>query len=341
MVLDKEKINKLFYYWLLISFFLIIMMVLVGGLTRLTNSGLSITEWELFKGVIPPMNDDSWSNYFLLYKQIPQYKLIYNDMTLDEFKVIFYWEYYHRFLGRFIGLFFLIPLVYFHFNNKVNKKYLPICYMVFLLILLQGLIGWYMVRSGLTNNVSVSHYRLSIHLILAFIIISIIFWNLLNIKENKKKKFLINKKKNYLFYFLIILIFLQILFGAFVSGLDAGKIYQTWPLMNYSYFPSDYIINRIVDLLNFNNHSLIQFYHRNIAYLIFIYILIVGIFIFKKNIKKLFKPFYLVFMVLLLQIFLGILALTSNLNIFLASGHQICSLLLTLSVINLYYCYIN
>jgi len=336
-----QKINKLFYYWLLFSLLMVFIMVLVGGLTRLTDSGLSITEWELFKGIFPPLNNDMWNKYFSLYQQIPQYQLMNSDMTLSQFKIIFYWEYFHRILGRLIGLFFLIPLIYFYFQKKINKKYLFLCYLVLFLIILQGFIGWYMVESGLVNNVTVSHYRLSLHLFLAFIIVSIIFWTLLNVKKNTINNFFINKKKNYIFYVLIFLIFLQIILGAFVSGLDAGRIYQTWPLMNYTYFPNDIDIKTIKDFFNFNNHGLIQFYHRNIAYLILIYILIIGFFIYKKKIDKLFKPFYFVFSFLCLQIILGIATLINDINIYLASAHQICSLFLILSVINLYYKYIN
>ena len=336
-----QKINKFFYYWLLISFLMIFMIIVVGGLTRLTNSGLSITQWELFKGILPPLNDHMWNEYFSLYKKIPQYQLINNNMTLDEFKIIFYWEYFHRILGRLIGLFFLLPFFYFYFKRKINKKYISICFLVLLLIMLQGFFGWYMVKSGLTNNVSVSHYRLSLHLGLAFIIISIIFWTLLNFNKNNIKNFFINEKKNYIFYLLIILIFLQIILGALVSGLDAGKIYQTWPLMNNTYFPNDININSLKDIFDFKNHGLIQFYHRNIAYLILFYILIIGFFIFRNNEHKLIKPFYFLSFFLALQVFLGIMTLISGLNIFLASAHQICSLLLMLSSINLYYNYIN
>ena len=336
-----QKINKFFYYWLLISFLMIFMIIVVGGLTRLTNSGLSITQWELFKGILPPLNDHMWNQYFSLYKKIPQYQLINNNMTLDEFKIIFYWEYFHRILGRLIGLFFLLPFFYFYFKRKINKKYISICFLVLLLIMLQGFFGWYMVKSGLTNNVSVSHYRLSLHLGLAFIIISIIFWILLNFNKNNIKNFFINEKKNYIFYLLIILIFLQIILGALVSGLDAGKIYQTWPLMNNAYFPNDININSLKDIFDFKNHGLIQFYHRNIAYLILFYILIIGFFIFRNNEHKLIKPFYFLSFFLALQVFLGIMTLISGLNIFLASAHQICSLLLMLSSINLYYNYIN
>ena len=217
------KSNKTFYYWLIVSFFLVYLMILIGGLTRLTDSGLSITEWELFSGILPPLSLSDWEKYFSLYKEIPQYQILFNDMNLDEFKIIFYWEYFHRILGRLIGLFFLIPLVYFHLKKRINKKYLSNCYLIMFLILLQGVVGWYMVSSGLVNNISVSHYRLSLHLFIAFIIISMIFWMLLNIKNKTLLNFFNFKKESFFFYFLIFLIFTQIILGAFVSGLDAGK----------------------------------------------------------------------------------------------------------------------
>ena len=320
---------------------MVFIMIVVGGLTRLTDSGLSITEWELFTGILPPLNNDTWERYFSLYREIPQYQLINKGMSIEEFKIIFYWEYFHRVLGRLIGLFFLLPLMYFHFIGKINKKHISICYLILSLIIFQGIIGWYMVTSGLVNNITVSHYRLSLHLGIAFLIMSIIFWEILNIKRNTSRNFLINEKNNYFFYFLILIIFLQVILGAFLSGLDAGKIYQTWPLMDENYFPNDIVISGVKDFFDFKNHSLIQFYHRNIAYLITVYILIIGFFIFKNNTQKLKKPFYFLLIILFLQIFLGIMTLVSGLNIYLASGHQICSLLLMLSAINLYYYQIN
>ncbi len=189
MLSHEKKLNNLFFYWLLISLSLIFFMIIVGGLTRLTDSGLSITQWELFKGILPPFSEASWNTYFNLYKKIPQYEILNFSMTLNEFKVIFYWEYAHRILGRIIGILFIVPLLYFQFIKKINFKFLIPYYFIMVLILIQGLVGWYMVKSGLSDDVTVSHYRLSLHLSLAFIIISIIFWELLNLKNKKKKIF--------------------------------------------------------------------------------------------------------------------------------------------------------
>ena len=334
--IDK-KINKLFLFWLSSCLILVFFIIIVGGLTRLTNSGLSITEWELFKGILPPLNKSSWLAYFEQYKKIPQFQLLNFNMSLEEFKVIFYWEYFHRVLARTIGLFFLIPLIYFYLSKKINKNYLFPCYIIFFLILLQGTVGWYMVKSGLVNDVTVSHYKLSIHLSIAFIIISIIFWLIRNIRDNNNTIFFDFNKKNIPFLILIILIYIQIILGALVSGLDAGRIYQTWPLMGYSYFPNDVNLNNFSNIINFNNHSLVQFYHRNLAYLITLYIFILVFFIYKNNLNNLFKPLKIVILFLLLQIILGILTLISGLNIYLASSHQISSVLLVFSAINLYY----
>ena len=174
MISHDKKISNMYVIWLIISLSLIIIMILVGGLTRLTNSGLSITEWELFKGILPPLNEEDWNRYFNLYKKIPQFEMVNPNMNLSEFKIIFFWEYFHRILGRLIGLVFLIPLLYFHFSKKVDQKFITFGYIIFSLIVLQGIIGWYMVKSGLVNDVTVSHYRLSLHLTLALIISSLI-----------------------------------------------------------------------------------------------------------------------------------------------------------------------
>ena len=337
MNMYEKKINNIFLKWLICSLFLVFSIIVVGGLTRLTNSGLSITEWELFKGILPPLNSLSWENYFNLYKNIPQFQLVNPNMTLIEFKIIFYWEYFHRILARLIGIFFIIPLIFFYFSKKIKSEYLISCYFIFCLIVLQGIVGWYMVKSGLVNKITVSHYRLSIHLSLAIVIISSLFWIILNKINNTSKKFFIYTKKNIFFHILLLLIFFQIILGAFVSGLDAGKIYQTWPLMGLNYFPDDIQEKMLVEFFNFNNQSLVQFYHRNLAYLITFYILILLYFILKKKIRKLYKPIFLVIFFLFLQITLGVITLVSGLNIYLASSHQITSVLLVFSSIYLYY----
>ncbi len=337
MLSHEKRTENQILRWLVINFTLILLMIIVGGLTRLTNSGLSITEWELFTGILPPLSNSKWLDYFNLYKNIPQFQLINPDMNLSEFKVIFYWEYFHRVLGRVIGLVFIIPLLFFHFKNKINSSNLVSFYTVAALIIVQGIVGWYMVQSGLVNDVTVSHYRLSLHLSIAVLIVSILFWQIINISNHKDKLFYNMTKNNFPYLLLIILIFLQVVLGAFVSGLDAGKIYQTWPMMGANYIPDDFYLENIKSLFDLENHSLVQFYHRNMAYLISIYILALIVFTFKKNDETLYKPSIILLFVLLLQISLGIFTLLSNLNIILAVLHQVLSVILVLSALNLYY----
>jgi len=337
MYSNEKKINKLFFYWLNISLILVFFIIIVGGLTRLTNSGLSITEWELFKGLLPPLNIDSWEYYFNQYKQIPQYKILYPSMSLEEFKIIFFWEYFHRIIARFIGLFFLIPLIYFHITKKIEKKYIKLSYVIAILILVQGVVGWFMVKSGLINNVTVSHYRLSIHLSFAVIIISSIFWLIMNKKSNTMVKFFKFSRKNIPFLIFILLIFFQIIVGAFVSGLDAGQIYQSWPLMGNSYFPDDLSLKKLNIIFDFDNHSLVQFYHRNLAYLITLYSLFICFYIYMGRMVYLYRPLKILIFFLLLQVILGIFTLISGVNIYLASMHQITSIILVFSALNLYY----
>ena len=266
MYTTNLKINNQISIWLITMFWIVSVMIIVGGLTRLTDSGLSITEWQLFTGLFPPLNQNDWIHYFDLYKEIPEFKLQNFAMTLNEFKIIFWWEWTHRFLGRLIGIGFLLPLIY--FSYKVRTIRLLNLYFIFSLICFQGFIGWYMVKSGLVDRVDVSHLRLSIHLLIAFLILSLIFWNYLKI--NKKND--ISKKINPLIPFsFLILIYLQISVGAFVSGMDAGKIYNSWPLMGNTYFPNDNNFNNLFNISVFNDPSLVQFIHRNLAYLIGIY----------------------------------------------------------------------
>ena len=183
MYIENKLLKIYICYWLAIMFCVVSIMIILGGLTRLTDSGLSITQWQLFSGVLPPLNDDQWIKYFNLYKEIPEYRLQNYLMTLDQFKIIFWWEFVHRFLGRLIGIFFLIPLIFFSLKLGFNKT--KNLFLIFFLICLQGFIGWYMVVSGLVDRVDVSYYRLSLHLVLAFIILSLIFWNFLQYKEIK------------------------------------------------------------------------------------------------------------------------------------------------------------
>ena len=332
MYIENKILKKYVSYWLAFMFLIVSIMIIVGGITRLTDSGLSITQWQLFTGILPPLNDAQWNKYFELYKEIPEYKLQNYLMSLKEFKIIFWWEFIHRFLGRLIGIFFLLPLIFFSIKLGFNKT--KNLYIIFILICFQGFIGWYMVASGLLDRVDVSHYRLSLHLFLAFIILSLIFWNYLKCKKINYSQ---DKIKKFLPITFLLLIFIQIIIGGFVSGMDAGKIYNSWPLMGESYFPDDNVIANLFNLSVFNEPSLMQFVHRNLAYLIFFFYLLIFINIYKNKLSTFFKVINIIGLLLFLQIVLGILTLLSGAQMFIASLHQISSIFLVSSSIYLVY----
>ena len=336
-IILRKEYSKFINYWLISLLLFIGLIVIVGGLTRLTDSGLSITTWDVVKGILPPITKNQWIEAFNLYKQIPQYYLLNENMTMNEFKIIYYWEYIHRILGRILGLLFLIPFLFIYLKKILTKKYNQNFFVLFLLILLQGTVGWYMVKSGLVENTTVSHYRLAIHLNLAFILFSAIFWYFLNIKL-KENKFFFNLSTNYLVTkIFIFLVFLQITFGAFTSGLDAGQIYQTWPLMNNYIFPDDLSSSSIFSMQIFNEPSFIQFVHRKLAYVIFIYVLVMSFFVFLKKEKYKYNSTYFLLIMIFIQLILGIYTLLSGANILVASLHQISTIFLLISSIYFYY----
>ena len=330
----NPKIYNQLSIWLISMFWIISVMIIVGGLTRLTDSGLSITKWQLFSGFLPPLNQNDWVVYFNLYKEIPEFKLQNYDMKLNEFKVIFWWEWAHRFLGRIIGIGFLIPLIYFSFKIKISQ--LIHYYLIFFLICFQGFLGWYMVSSGLIDRIDVSHFRLSAHLSLAFLILSLIFWSYLKIKVNI---YISNRLNSSIPFFLLILIFIQIIIGAFVSGMDAGKIYNSWPLMGYSYFPNDNDYINLFKLSALSDPSLVQFLHRNLAYVIGIFYLFMFYKIYKNKMYNLYKSINILGSFIILQIILGIFTVLYGAQIYIASMHQISSIFLVTSCI--YFFYIN
>ena len=322
--------NKNIYVsqWLSLITFLVALIIVVGGLTRLTDSGLSITRWDIISGILPPLSLNDWEKSFTLYKQIPEYKLINSSMTLDQFKTIYWWEYIHRLLGRFIGLFYFIPLLYFTLKKLVNKNSLVSLYLILILIFFQGFIGWYMVKSGLTERTDVSHYRLALHLTLAFVIFILLFWNYLKCTNHQ---ILIHNKKlpSYLPIFFISCMLIQICIGAFVSGLDAGQIYQSWPLMNQHYFPDDSNIKDLFSSKVFETPSIVQFIHRNIAYFIVLLFGFIATIIYKNEDYIYLRSItLLIFIFLFLQTFLGILTVLFGAQIIVASMHQIGSILL-------------
>ncbi len=330
----NPKINNQLSIWLIAMFIIISIMIVVGGLTRLTDSGLSITEWQLFSGLLPPLNQNDWILYFNLYKEIPEFKLQNFNMTLQEFKVIFWWEWAHRFLGRLIGLCYLIPLIYFSFKVKISK--ILDLYFIFFLICFQGFIGWYMVSSGLVDRVDVSHFRLSIHLLIAFLILSLIFWNYLKFQNYKYISDGINSIIPFIF---LVLILTQIVIGAFVSGMDAGKIYNSWPLMGGTYFPNDNKFENLFKLSAFSDPSLVQFIHRNLAYVIGFFYVLIFFKVYKNKINKLYRSVNILGFFIILQIILGIFTIILGAQIYIAAMHQVSSIFLVTS--SIYFFFIN
>jgi heme a synthase len=249
---------------------LVFAMIVVGGATRLTDSGLSITEWQPLLGAIPPFTAEHWQDAFDKYRQIPEYKLVNKGMSLDEFKVIYWWEWSHRFLGRFIGLAFAIPLIYFWVKGSVRGRLKWRLLGIFLLGGLQGAVGWYMVKSGLVDRVDVSQYRLALHLLLAFLIFGLLVWTALDCQA-PPQAFGARSGATILSVLaatLVVCFYLQVVLGAFVAGTKAGLAYTTWPTMNGEWMPSD--MGQLTPWYRnvFEDVATIQFNHRLMAYVI-------------------------------------------------------------------------
>ena len=332
MFVNSDDYIKYLKTWLIALFLLIICMVAVGGLTRLTDSGLSITDWELFSGILPPLSAYEWFNYFSEYKKIPEYKNINFGMSLSEFKIIFYWEYAHRLLARIVGLVSLLPLIFFTLKFRNNKFYSNKYYLIFFLICLQGFIGWYMVSSGLIENNDVSHFRLSIHLSLALFLICLVFWQLLDVYKVIKFKI---RLPNFLLFLILILIILQIILGSFLAGLNGGLIYNSWPDMNGSFLPNDIDVNDYLSSQLLYNPSIIQLFHRITAYVLFFFIIILNYLFIKKKLAI----FNILFFnsAIVVQIFFGVLTLVSGVDIKYASLHQLGSIIVLCSYLLILY----
>ena len=332
MFVNIDPYNKLIRLWLISMFLLVIIIIAVGGLTRLTDSGLSITEWELFKGILPPLNTEKWNYYFNEYKKIPEFKSINFNMTIEEFKIIYYWEYGHRLLARIIGLFAILPLIfiYFRYKKKLIKdlKY----FLIFALICFQGFLGWYMVKSGLIQNTDVSHYRLALHLSVALLVLSLTF---LFILENFNIKKFINKIDNKFLLFFLFLILVQIILGAFLAGLNGGLLYNSWPDMNGKFIPSDIEKKDLYNLEVFNNPSVIQFYHRMSAYILILFLIVLNLLFYKKKLEQ--RSILIFNIAILFQIILGIITLITGVKIYYASLHQLGSIFVLTSFLFIYY----
>ena len=332
--MDNIQLNKFFRFWHLIVILLLISLISIGGFTRLTNSGLSITNWELFSGILPPLNEQSWDSYFSLYKTIPQYNELNVGMTIHEFKYIFWWEYIHRLLARFLGLVYLLPFIFFVLRKIIYKNNFYYYVSILLLFIFQGFLGWFMVKSGLSVNVDVSHFRLAAHLGVAVIILLLIFWAFLN-SRNQQLGIKLFTNSQLLLIFLL-LIYIQIIFGAFTSGLDAGRIYQTWPYMNLNFLPDEVTLKSFFSKEIFTDRAHVQLLHRLNAYLIFVVFVIFYAYKLKKRETHLTGLTWILFF-LIIQIFLGITTLISGLNIYLAALHQLTSIFLVMSIVSSIY----
>ena len=323
----KEK--KSVIYWLLTGCILIFIMVLVGGITRLTHSGLSISNYKLISGTLPPLNAEEWQEAFDLYKQYPEYQKLNSHFTIEDFKSIFFWEWLHRVIGRFIGLVFIIPFIYFLIKKKLNKTTLKKCFILLGLGAFQGFLGWYMVKSGLINRPDVSHFRLAAHLTTAFVTCAYSFWVALDLIYPEQKPAIPRLKK--LLQIALFLLLTQIVWGAFVAGLDAGFIHNHWPLMSDGKLIHETVYIEQTSLFkNFTEgKSGVQFIHRYLAYIVVAIIIYIG---YKsKKIETTLeqkKGIKLLIGLVILQFTLGVFTLVFAVPLSLGIAHQIVAFLL-------------
>lgn len=257
--------------WLYLICLLVFIMVIIGGVTRLTDSGLSITEWKPLLGAIPPLNEAHWLQEFEKYRQIPEYQLQNKGMSLTEFQFIYWWEWGHRFFGRLIGVVYLVPFIWFAVRRSIPKPLYPKLLALFVLGGLQGFVGWWMVYSGLSVRVDVSQYRLATHLTLAFFIFAATLWVARGLRspEASARYQLVSSSSLNTSRVLMLLLFLQLFAGGLVAGLDAGLTYNTWPLMDGDFIPTGLLSDAPGGFINlFENITTVQFNHRMLAYVI-------------------------------------------------------------------------
>lgn len=321
----KQK-NKSVIIWLLSGCVLIFIMVVVGGITRLTNSGLSMTDWHLITDTLPPLSEEKWQEAFEQYKQFPEYQIIniHNDFTLADYKYIYFWEWFHRFIGRAIGIVFIVPFIYFLVRKKLDKATVKKCVVLLGLGGLQGFFGWFMVKSGLIDNPDVSHFRLALHLTTAFITFAYTFWVALDLIYPETKPAILSLRtiSRFAMFFLL----LQIIYGGFVAGLNAGLIHNHWPLMSDGQFIHDSVFLEQKNLfLSFTEgKSGVQFIHRTLAYAV-VGMMLLLYFKSKKNVlestqvKGINTLVFLVF----LQFALGVFTLLYGVPLWLGLVHQV------------------
>ncbi|MAT89106.1 MAG: heme A synthase [Flavobacteriaceae bacterium] len=327
------KDNKRVVYWLLTGGLLIFIMVVVGGITRLTHSGLSISNYKLISGTIPPMNEVEWQEAFDLYKQYPEYQKLNTHFDLEDFKDIYFWEWLHRVIGRFIGVVFIIPFLYFLLRKQLSKPTLRKCLILLGLGAFQGFLGWYMVKSGLVDRPDVSHYRLAMHLTTAFITFAYTLWVALDLWYPAKKQ--IHKGFRNLIRWGYAFLLLQIIYGAFVAGLDAGWIHNHWPLMS-----EGKLIHETVTMeqdpvwKNFTEgKSGVQFVHRYLAYVVVAFIGVIwfrGKRIASTQLQR--KALNSLLLLVGVQFLLGVFTLLYQVPVVLGVLHQVVAFFLLASM---------
>lgn len=313
-VTDRElKARPLIRAWLWFAAFLVFAMVVVGGATRLTDSGLSITEWQPLLGAIPPLTEADWLLAFEKYKQIPEYSLVNQGMSLSDFQFIYWWEWAHRFLGRFIGLVMIVPFLALWLTRRIERRLVPRLAGLIVLGGLQGALGWYMVKSGLVDRVDVSQYRLAAHLTFATVILGAIVWTALGIGDAARRP--PQTGRDWAAFGLLVLVLLQVALGGFVAGLDAGMGYNTWPLMDGQWIPKGLMIMEPAWRNFFENAMTVQFDHRLVAYAVTIYAAVYAFKVKSRAAKAILHA-------VLLQVVLGIWTLLTQVPLWLGLAHQ-------------------
>ena len=328
--------QKHVYYWLLLGTFLIAIMISIGGYTRLTKSGLSITDWKPVTGILPPLSEQEWIEEYSNYKNTPQAiefeKRIEPDLRIYEFKKIFWPEWFHRIFARILGFYLIIPFVFFSFKGLINHQLRSKIAIIFSLGLLQAIIGWYMVKSGLVDVPYVSHYRLATHLLLAFVLIGYSFWTSLGIKYGQKNIFLM---PGYI-KAIIMIILIQICLGAFTAGTNAGKFYNSFPMMDGSFTPPEGLKNEL-NFFRYDNVGNIQFSHRLFAWII----LLVSFGVYRRSDNFIKDKSALLFCgSVIIQFILGVLTVlyfNSWDRVALGIVHQLGATMLFISVISMAY----
>lgn len=319
-----NKIN-LFSIWLILLMVCVISIILIGGYTRISDSGLSITEWKPITGVLFPLSQEAWLQEFDKYKLIDEFKLVNSLMTLNEFKFIYFWEWFHRFFARFIGIVFIIPLIYLAYRKLVTKSDLPYIFCIGLLGMMQAVIGWYMVKSGLVDRVDVSQYRLSFHLITAFLILGVIlrFFVKKNMSNNNIVIAKEEKDESKFFLLLLALTLFQIFYGAYVSGTHSGLLYNTWPAYDQNIIPLNIFGDESLIANFFENGDFIIFFHRTFALVLVLALLFVNYRVFTKKFLHHYRKIILILNILfLIQMLLGIFMTYLNIPWHLALLHQ-------------------